>query len=48
MSISQYIEDIILSKGGNEENIKDIENEVKQNGFTIIEEVKSYLERMVD
>lgn len=29
MSISQYIEDIILSKGGNEENIKDIENEVK-------------------
>ena len=48
MSILQYIEDIILSKGGNEENIKDIENEVKQNGFTTIEEVKSYLERTVD
>lgn len=48
MSISEYIEDIILSKGGNWQNIEEIENAVKQNGFTTIEEVKSYLERTVD
>ena len=48
MSISEYIEDIILSKGGSEENIKYMENTIKQNGFTTIEEVKSYLERTVD
>lgn len=48
MSISEYIEDIILSKGGNWQNIEEIENAVNQNGFTTIEEVKSYLERTVD
>jgi Zn ribbon nucleic-acid-binding protein len=40
----KYAEEIILSMGGNETNIKQITEEIKQRGYTTIEEVKSHLE----
>lgn len=39
-----YAEEIILSMGGNEADIEQITEEIKENGYTTIEEVKSHLE----
>lgn len=40
----EYAEEIILSMGGNEADIEQITEEIKANGYTTIEEVKSHLE----
>ena len=42
--IFEYTEDIILSMGGNGEYVEQITEEIKENGYTTIEEVKSHLE----
>lgn len=42
--IFKYAEEIILSMGGNEADIEQITDEIKQSGYTTIEEVKSHLE----
>lgn len=39
-----YAEEIILSMGGNEADIEQITEEIKESGYTTIEEVKSHLE----
>lgn len=44
MDIFKYAEEIILSMGGNEADIEQITEEIKENGYTTIEEVKSHLE----
>lgn len=40
----EYAEEVILSMGGNEADIKQITEEIKESGYTTIEEVKSHLE----
>lgn len=40
----KYAEEIILSMGGNEADIRQITEEIKRNGYITIEEVKSHLE----
>ena len=40
----EYAEDIILTKGGNVADVEQITEEIKENGYTTIEEVKSHLE----
>ena len=42
--ILKYAEEIILSMGGNVADIKQITDEIKESGYTTIEEVKSHLE----
>ena len=44
MDIFEYAEDIILSMGGNEADIEQITEEIKESGYTTIEEIKSHLE----
>ena len=44
MDTFEYAEDIILSMGGNEVDIEQIIEEIKESGYTTIEEVKSHLE----
>ena len=43
-NIIEYIKRIVLSMGGNEEDIDQILDEINENGYTTIEEVKSHLE----
>ena len=45
MDIFEYAEDIILSMGGNGADVEQITEEIKENGYTTIEEVKSHLEK---
>lgn len=40
-----YVEEIILSIGGNEADIEQITDEIKESGYTTIEEIKSHLEQ---
>lgn len=42
--ILKYTEEIILSMGGNEFDVEQITEEIKESGYTTIEEVKSHLE----
>lgn len=42
--ILKYAEEMILSMGGNEADVEQITDEIKANGYTTIEEVKSHLE----
>ena len=42
--IFKYAEEIILSMGGNAADIAQITDEIKESGYTTIEEVKSHLE----
>ena len=44
MDIFKYAEDIILSMGGNGADVEQITEEIKESGYTTIEEVKSHLE----
>ena len=43
-NIIEYAEDIVLSMGGNGNDVEQVINEIKKNGYVTIEEVKSYLE----
>lgn len=43
-NIIEYTKRIVLSMGGNEEDIDQILDEIKENGYTTIEEVKSHLD----
>lgn len=43
-NIFKYAEEIILSIGGNEADIDQITEEIKESGYTTIEEVKSHFE----
>ena len=43
-NIIEYAKQIICSMGGNEEDVDQILDEIKENGYTMIEEVKSHLE----
>ena len=43
-NILEYAEEIILSMGGNEADVEQITDEIKESGYTTIEEVKSHLE----
>lgn len=45
LDMFKYAEEIILSMGGNGTNIEQVTSEIKENGYTTIEEVKSHLER---
>ena len=42
-NILKYAEDIIISMGGNNVDIEQITEEIRDCGYTTIEEVKSYL-----
>ena len=42
--ILKYAEKLILLMGGNEADIEQITDEIKESGYTTIEEVKSHLE----
>lgn len=43
-NIIEYAKQIIRSIGGNEEDVDQILDEIKENEYTTIEEVKSHLE----
>ena len=42
--ILKYAKEIVLSNGGNEVDIEQITDEIKESKYTTIEEVKSHLE----
>lgn len=43
-NILKYAEEVILSMGGNEADIEQIIDEIKESGYTTIEEIRVHIE----
>lgn len=44
-NIYDYVEDIVLSIGGNGNDVEAAMREIEKNNYTTIEEVRSYMDR---